>query len=266
VLEWTIGQTVGKLLVGVRVVRAGGGRPSVWAVAIRTVLRAVDWLPLLYLVGFIAMLSTGARPRRLGDLAAGTEIVRAVPMRHRPLAAAGLAASLVVILAGSIIYTASNDDEAVQTYRGNGVSFDYPAGWVDVGSQFSAYGGADQLWDTTIIISNVDLVIIAAYRLNMPVTAENLDLAKAEFEEIVRQGFEQLDGTLQAGPEEITVDGKPGLRFRGTGIVDGTPIQSTLVYILDGTTEYSINCQFTPARAEEIDQGCEEIVRTFKVN
>jgi uncharacterized RDD family membrane protein YckC len=117
VLEWTIGQTVGKLLLGLRVVRAGGGRPSVWAVAIRTVLRIVDWLPLLYLVGFIAMLSTGARPRRLGDLAAGTEIMRADPMRHRRLAAAGLAASLGVILAGSIIYTASNDDEAVQTDR-----------------------------------------------------------------------------------------------------------------------------------------------------
>jgi hypothetical protein len=117
VLEWAIGQTVGKLLVGLRVIRTGGGRPSVWAVAIRTVLRAVDWLPLLYLVGFIAILSTGARPRRLGDLAAGTEIVRAVPMRHRRLAAAGLAASLAVILAGSIVYTAANDDEAVQTYR-----------------------------------------------------------------------------------------------------------------------------------------------------
>ena len=115
VLEWAIGQTVGKMLVGLRVVRADGGRPSVWAVAVRTVLRVVDWLPLLYLVGFIAMLSTGARPRRLGDLAAGTEIVRAVPMRHRRLAAAGLAASLVVILAGSIIYTAWNDDEAVLT-------------------------------------------------------------------------------------------------------------------------------------------------------
>ena len=117
VLEWTIGQTVGKLLVGLRVVRAGDDRPTGWAVAIRTVLRLVDWLPLLYLVGFIAMLSTGARPRRLGDLAAGTEIVRAVPMRHRRLAAAGLAASLVVILAGSIVYTASNDGEAVQTYH-----------------------------------------------------------------------------------------------------------------------------------------------------
>src|SRR4029434_649943 len=71
------GQTVGKLLTGVRVVRADGDRPPVGAVAIRTVVRLVDWLPLLYLVGFLTMLATGARRQRLGNLAARTGIARA---------------------------------------------------------------------------------------------------------------------------------------------------------------------------------------------
>jgi uncharacterized RDD family membrane protein YckC len=76
-LEATIGQTVGKVLVGLRVVGRGGGRPSVAAVATRTLLRIVDWLPVLYLVGFITMLATGVRQQRLGDLAARTGIARA---------------------------------------------------------------------------------------------------------------------------------------------------------------------------------------------
>src|SRR5688572_20087454 len=113
VLEATTGQTVGKLLLGLRVVRANGGRPSLAAIAVRTLLRVVDWLPFLYLVGFIAMLDTGLRRQRLGDLAARTSVARALPVRHRSLAAAAVAA-VVLILIGLSFYRAtvsSSDDD-----------------------------------------------------------------------------------------------------------------------------------------------------------
>jgi uncharacterized RDD family membrane protein YckC len=45
-------------------------------VAIRTVLRLVDGLPFLYLVGFIAMVASKQK-QRLGDMAAGTIVVKA---------------------------------------------------------------------------------------------------------------------------------------------------------------------------------------------
>jgi hypothetical protein len=45
--EAAAGQTVGKRLLGVRVVSAGGSRPSTAAIAGRTLLRIIDWLPLL---------------------------------------------------------------------------------------------------------------------------------------------------------------------------------------------------------------------------
>src|SRR6266508_5668612 len=50
VLEVAVGQTVGKRLLGLRVVGADGSRPSAAAIAVRTLLRLVDWLPALYLV------------------------------------------------------------------------------------------------------------------------------------------------------------------------------------------------------------------------
>jgi uncharacterized RDD family membrane protein YckC len=59
VLEAWAGQTVGKRLLGLRVLGDGGARPSVWAVEGRTLLRLVDWLPALFLAGFITMLATG---------------------------------------------------------------------------------------------------------------------------------------------------------------------------------------------------------------
>ncbi len=77
VLEALTGQTVGKRLLGIRVVRAAdGSRASAGQVAARTVLRVIDGI-LLYLVGLIAILATGSRRQRLGDMAAGTTVTRA---------------------------------------------------------------------------------------------------------------------------------------------------------------------------------------------
>ena len=70
------GQTPGKRLLRLRVMDAGGLRLDVRQVVIRNLLRAVDALPQLYLVGGVACLAT-ARAQRLGDLAADTVVVRA---------------------------------------------------------------------------------------------------------------------------------------------------------------------------------------------
>jgi uncharacterized RDD family membrane protein YckC len=75
-LEAATGQTIGKRLLGLRVVSDDGHRPSTGAIAIRTLLRIIDALPILYLVGFITILATGAQRKRLGDLAAKTRVVR----------------------------------------------------------------------------------------------------------------------------------------------------------------------------------------------
>ncbi len=70
------GQTLGKKLMTIRVVRLDGSPAGMGDVAVRTVLRVIDGL-FLYLVGLVVMLVTGERRGRLGDLAAGTMIVSA---------------------------------------------------------------------------------------------------------------------------------------------------------------------------------------------
>ena len=70
------GQTPGKRALRLRVIDAGGLRLDARQVIIRNLLRAVDILPWLYLVGGIACLTT-RRAQRLGDLAADTVVVRA---------------------------------------------------------------------------------------------------------------------------------------------------------------------------------------------
>jgi uncharacterized RDD family membrane protein YckC len=75
--EWGAdGQTIGKRLMGLRVVRENGGEAGVREVALRTALRIVDGIG-FYVVGLAAMLATGERRQRIGDLVAGTVVTTA---------------------------------------------------------------------------------------------------------------------------------------------------------------------------------------------
>ncbi|MDQ1461287.1 MAG: hypothetical protein QOI08_2771, partial [Actinomycetota bacterium] len=69
------GRTVGKNAAGIRVVGVLGEPVSLLTSAIRNILRIVDFLPVLYAAGVVCMVATG-RDQRLGDLAAGTIVVR----------------------------------------------------------------------------------------------------------------------------------------------------------------------------------------------
>jgi uncharacterized RDD family membrane protein YckC len=75
-LESGAGQTVGKKLLRLRVVRADGRPAGMGEIAVRTILRVVDGIG-VYIVGLIVMLVTGERRQRIGDLAASTIVVDA---------------------------------------------------------------------------------------------------------------------------------------------------------------------------------------------
>lgn len=78
VLEWRWrGQTIGKRLLGLRVMDVHGLRLQFPQIALRNLLRLVDCLPVFYLVGGIACLYS-RKCQRLGDLAANTMVAREV--------------------------------------------------------------------------------------------------------------------------------------------------------------------------------------------
>jgi uncharacterized RDD family membrane protein YckC len=73
-LEGSIGKTVGKMVTGIKVIDENGRPPGYLKGLVRTLLRIIDGL-FVYLVGFIVVLSADRR-RRLGDMAAKTQVVR----------------------------------------------------------------------------------------------------------------------------------------------------------------------------------------------
>jgi len=86
-LEWFWqGQTVGKRAVGIRVMDARGLPLSGTQVLMRNLLRVVDALPLLYLVGGASCIFT-RRGQRVGDAVAGTVVVARQEAETRSLPA-----------------------------------------------------------------------------------------------------------------------------------------------------------------------------------
>jgi uncharacterized RDD family membrane protein YckC len=69
------GQTLGKRLLGLRVLMRDGRPATASAVSARTVLRLIDDGPL----GLLVMVLSGKRRQRIGDLVGGTIVARATP-------------------------------------------------------------------------------------------------------------------------------------------------------------------------------------------
>ncbi len=69
------GKPPGKRMTGLRVISIDGASVAPEQSAVRNILRIVDLLPVSYAIGVISLLVT-ARNQRLGDLAAGTMVVK----------------------------------------------------------------------------------------------------------------------------------------------------------------------------------------------
>jgi uncharacterized RDD family membrane protein YckC len=87
-MEWGLGWTIGKRILGIRVAELDGSRLSFRGAFVRNLVRIVDAeYPLGVFLGASVMMATGRR-QRLGDLAAGTMVVReSVRPGEKPLQA-----------------------------------------------------------------------------------------------------------------------------------------------------------------------------------
>ena len=74
-LEWLAGATLGKLAVHTRVIAGSGGKPGFTKSLVRNLLRVVDSLPALNIVGLVLIVRSSERAR-FGDRIAGTRVIR----------------------------------------------------------------------------------------------------------------------------------------------------------------------------------------------
>jgi hypothetical protein len=195
-----------------------------------------------------------------------------------------IAAAFAATAAALATVTAHADD-LPGAYGGHGVSFSYPAAWLHVPASFSVETGS-KLWDesfgpqtppttTTDPATEPqqtvgrDLITVAAYRTNGVITKKTLPKYKLAFLYMVTSLTTRANGQVLSGPQRITMGGLPGYRFQTTARVDDSGVlESRLVFVFKGKTEYFLNCQHVqdgPLTAE-IEGGCDQMMRSFKVS
>lgn len=81
------GRTPGKAAFGIQVVSADGTPLTLGAVMLRTLMRLIDFLPVLYAVGAISIV-VSSKNQRLGDLVAGTVVIRSRSRASQPASVA----------------------------------------------------------------------------------------------------------------------------------------------------------------------------------
>jgi len=74
-LEGLLGWTIGKRLLGLKVISVAGNKPGLAKSLIRNALRLIDGLPAFSILGVVMILLTKERTR-LGDIVAGTRVIR----------------------------------------------------------------------------------------------------------------------------------------------------------------------------------------------
>jgi uncharacterized RDD family membrane protein YckC len=272
--EAMVGASLGKLLVGIRVRGADGGRLTVAAAVIRNVVRLIDALPYFipYLVGGVAV-ARSPRRQRLGDRAAGTVVVRA----HSMPAGGDLATSapwrppvvlgfgLVIILAATYGFApiAGQCDIGNGVYDCHHVRFEYPGSWSVVRDARVMTTGNLEFADIVglDLVNNVEL---QAYRLNQSIDRGNIAQSQQEVSAVATQLAEALSGTVADGPGRIEMGGLPGFSIRIEGQYGGQLLTVEGLFLARGTTQYFLECQYTPDHAGEIRSGCEQVMRTFR--
>jgi uncharacterized RDD family membrane protein YckC len=270
--EGTVGASLGKLLLGVRVRRTDGGTVTVARAGIRNALRVIDALPYFipYLLGSIAVARSPQR-QRLGDRAAGTVVVPAHSVRAggdlatSPGSRVVLGVGLVTILAATYGFGVMNRDCDIGNgvYECHHVRFEYPASWPVLTDVKVTTTGNLQFADV-VGLDAVNNVELQAYRLNQALDRSNIAQSQQEVSAAATQLAEALSGTITDGPRRIEMGGLPGFSIRIDGQYGGQPFTIEGVFLAQGTTQYFLECQFTADHASEIRAGCEHIMRTFR--
>ena len=182
--------------------------------------------------------------------------------------------------AAALVTMVARADDLPGTYGGHGVTFAYPTAWLHVPAQFDVQTGT-ALWSeffgpeqapptdpTQPAPMQRDLVAVAAYKTSISVTKKNLPRYKASISYWILRLATQAGGTVLQGPQRVSMGGMPGYRYEITANIDnGTMVESRIVLVFKGRSEYFLNCQHVqdgPLTAE-IEGGCDQLMQSFKL-
>ena len=174
----------------------------------------------------------------------------------------------LLILAGAGVLAALGCGGAGgdKTFEGEGYSFTYPGDWVELEPEIRTGGFPDVLVGPETGWNGVALQIVPGV-VREPYTEANFDQMVRELRPSVESLMRRAGTVLEGGPTQVSYVGLHGIRFEGSFSTELDPVvRFQQLWLLDGTTMYSFNCQFLPAEAEKVGQACDLVLSSFQLS
>ncbi len=146
-----------------------------------------------------------------------------------------------------------------------GYSFEHPAS-VEPGPGEFLEETEGELDRTLLFAGDYDVVAVIVYSLPVEITEANFEEYKdaydAEYDKLVKSA----DGTTETGPEDVEIDGLPGIQYTGTTATpDGPRAQTRTTIFFDGDRQYYVECQWTQGGEQKIGSACDAVLESFDV-
>jgi len=152
-------------------------------------------------------------------------------------------------------------------FTGSGVIFDYPPAWHVLPVAGAAQAGTPQGRIVLGTGTGSDRVIVEAFRMSGPITDANREGEMSQLGSNVDGFASTQHGTVQAPIATGTLGTLPAFTARaqwpGTG---GVEMLGRFYFGYSGKAMYFVNCQRESTAPPEIDKGCDQIVKTFRVS
>ena len=158
--------------------------------------------------------------------------------------------------------------EAAKTFSGHGISFEYPADWDKIEDTSTSASTGNQVWNESYGLDATNLVAVSLYSIGAEVTTKNIQRFESDITRAIKGVVEQAGGSLEGDPAPLTVAGLPTLDYRASGIttVDEATVDSRIVLMFDGASEYFLNCQYTDAERQAVEDACQQVLDTFALD
>lgn len=170
-----------------------------------------------------------------------------------------LAAALAAVLSGC-------GSGGSQDFSAKGVpfSFSFPAGWTISRTPASSGEAGAALQSVTAALEEpYDQVTTSLYKLKKSIP-EGERAYQPEVDRIVGRLTREAGGSASAA-KEIEFGGLPGYQYTLKYAVDKVKLENRMTFLFDGNQQYLIGCQSAPEKREELAEGCDQILDSFKV-
>lgn len=142
---------------------------------------------------------------------------------------------------------------------GFGITFKIPSGFsVSDKISFSKSVGADSVDQAAVGLDNDNGISVSRYNLTRAITSQNL----AEIKGLIDRAVGGIAGKEVSG-QRVEHSGLPGYEYTFS-LTPPPQGQSHLAVLFDKDVEYEINCQSTPNKRDQVEQGCRTVLDSIK--